>query len=207
MKQPNIVIVDYGVGNISSIQHALTVLGYRKISLSSTAKVLNGADALVLPGVGAFSECVDQIKRRNLDDLLGEAVLVQKKPLMGICVGMQLMGSSSEEGGRHKGLGWIPGSVTRLELPEGFAVPHVGWNNINPVGEDSLFSNLEDAPDFYFNHSYHFGCKDKYIRATCNYGTEIVAAIQSDNIFGVQFHPEKSQKNGLKLFRSFFNAI
>ena len=126
---------------------------------------------------------------------------------MGICVGMQLMGSYSEEGGLHQGLGWIPGSVSRFDLPNEFAVPHVGWNDINPVKEQSYFSSLSADPDFYFDHSYHFRCDDEHVLATCHYGITIVAAIQKENIFGVQFHPEKSQNNGLRLFRSFFNKL
>ena len=207
MKQPNIVITDYGVGNIDSIRNALTRLGYQKITLSSKAKALNDADAIILPGVGAFAECVEKIKRRNLDHILEEAVLGQKRPLMGICVGMQLMGSYSEEGGLHQGLGWIPGSVSRFDLPNEFAVPHVGWNDINPVKKESYFSSLSADPDFYFDHSYHFRCDDEHVLATCHYGITIVAAIQKENIFGVQFHPEKSQNNGLRLFRSFFNKL
>ena len=207
MKQPNIVIVDYGVGNIDSVWNAVASLGYRRVELSASPAVLNEADAIILPGVGAFAECVAQLKQRHLDDLLAEAVLGRKRPLLGICVGMQLLAGFSEEGGRHDGLGWIPGAVRRLELPAGFAVPHVGWNDIRPVRQQPLFSSLGDAPNFYFDHSYHFQCDAEHVLAYCDYGVEVVAAVQREHIFGVQFHPEKSQNNGLKLFRSFFNAV
>jgi len=207
MKQPNIVIADYGVGNIDSVWNAVAALGYRRVSLSSSPDLLNGADAIILPGVGAFAECAAQLKQRHLDELLAEAVLGRRRPLLGICVGMQLLASFSEEGGRHEGLGWIPGAVRRLQLPAGLAVPHVGWNDIRPVRREPIFASLGDAPDFYFDHSYHFQCEAKHVLAYCEYGVEVVAAVQREHIFGVQFHPEKSQNNGLKLFRAFFNAI
>ncbi len=207
MRQPSIVIADYGVGNIDSVRNAISVLGYQKLTLSSCPAVLNAADAIILPGVGAFAECAQQLRQRNLDDILAEAVLGRKRPLLGICVGMQLLASFSEEGGRHEGLGWIPGAVRRLDLPFGFVVPHVGWNNILPVGKQPLFSMLSATPDFYFDHSYHLQCDPSYALAFCDYGVSVVAALQRDNIFGVQFHPEKSHNNGLKFFRSFFNAL
>jgi glutamine amidotransferase len=169
--------------------------------------VLNAADAIILPGVGAFAECMAQLKQRNLDVILSEAVLGRKIPLLGICVGMQLLANFSEEGGHHEGLGWIQGAVRPLRLPLGFAVPHVGWNDIRPVQHQPLFTNLDKTADFYFDHSFHFQCKAEYVLAYCEYGVEIVAAVQHRHIFGVQFHPEKSQKNGMKLFRSFFNSL
>jgi glutamine amidotransferase len=207
MKQPSIVIADYGVGNIDSVWNAIKALGYRKVAISCTAVELNAADAIILPGVGAFAECVQNLKQRHLDEILAEAVLHRRRPLLGICIGMQLLASHSEEGGRHQGLGWIPGSVSRLQLPTGFVVPHVGWNDIRPVRREPLFPTLAETPDFYFDHSYHFQCEQEYVLAYCDYGKEVVAAVQKDNIFGVQFHPEKSHNNGLKLFRSFFNAV
>lgn len=206
MKQPKIVIADYGVGNIDSIQNAVSVLGYRKLTLSCAEDTLRTADAIILPGVGAFAECAHNVKQRHLDEILHEAVIHHRTPILGICVGMQLMANFSEEGGRHDGLGWIPGAVRRLKPPSGFAVPHVGWNDIRPVRRDVLFDRLCEQPNFYFDHSYHYCCDTDHVLAVCDYGPEIVAAVQKDNIFGVQFHPEKSQTNGLKLFRSFFEA-
>lgn len=207
MRQPKIVIADYGVGNIDSVQNAVAALGYSKVFLSASPSVLNEADAIILPGVGAFAECAAQLKQRHLDKSLEEAVLGRRRPLLGICVGMQLLADFSEEGGRHEGLGWIPGAVRRLSLPKGLAVPHVGWNDIRPVLKSPLFKTQGEAPDFYFDHSYHFQCDAKYVRAYCDYGFEVVAAVQREHIFGVQFHPEKSQNNGLKLFRAFFSAV
>lgn len=134
MKQPSIVIADYGVGNIDSVWNAVASLGYRRVALSASPAVLNEADAIILPGVGAFAECVAQLKQRHLDDLLAEAVLGRKRPLLGICVGMQLLAGFSEEGGRHDGLGWIPGAVRRLELPAGFCRSPC-WLERHPSGE------------------------------------------------------------------------
>lgn len=207
MRQPKIVIADYGVGNIHSIWNAVSALGYRKLLVSDSFEQIAASDAVILPGVGAFAECVNNLKARHLDDTLHEVVLGRRKPIIGICVGMQLMATVSEEGGRHDGLNWIPGIVRKLELPVGYPVPHVGWNDIVPVRRDAMFSTLPEAPDFYFDHSYHYQCDPSFIMAQCDYGMPVVAAIKREHIFGVQFHPEKSQNNGLKLFRSFFNAV
>lgn len=207
MNQPGIVIIDVGTGNIESIWNAITSLGYQKVTLSSDPKKLKAADTLILPGVGAFAECVLNLKKRKLNSILNEVVLENKKPILGICVGMQLMANFSEEGGRHRGLGWIPGEVHKLKLPSKYAVPHVGWNDLTPVRSGGLFASFTEKPDFYFDHSFHFQCNPKYVLATCHYGQPIVAVVQRDHIFGVQFHPEKSQKNGLRIFRSFFNLV
>ena len=206
MKQPNITIVDYGVGNTQSVFNAIDTLGYRKLKISSKVEDILDADALILPGVGAFEACANRLREGRLNNFLNEAVLVRHTPILGICVGMQLMSTISEENGVHAGLDWIPGQVVKLELPEDFAVPHVGWNNIHQCGEDILFSRIYGSPNFYFDHSYHYQCDPDFVTAVCDYGIS-VTAIRKDHIHGVQFHPEKSQNNGLKIFRSFFNAI
>jgi glutamine amidotransferase len=207
MSQPNIVIVDYGVGNTHSVYNTIKALGYRKLIISSAESDIHHADALILPGVGAFDACVKNLKERHLDTVLHEAVLVQKKPILGICVGMQLMATVSEENGEHYGLDWIPGRVVRLNLPSEYVVPHVGWNDIQPQFKNRLFYHTPVSPHFYFDHSYHYQCDSKYITAQCDYGVQVTASINRENIHGVQFHPEKSQINGLKLFRGFFNAV
>ena len=207
MNQPSIVIVDYGVGNTCSVSNAISVLGYRKLKISGAEEDLLNADALILPGVGAFEACAKCLRERKLDSVLHEAVLARKKPILGICVGMQLMATASEEGGIHAGLDWIPGRVVKLKLPENYAMPHVGWNDVDQSGEDILFSRISGSPNFYFDHSYHYQCDPNFVSAKCDYGIRINAAINKDNIFGVQFHPEKSQNNGLRLFRGFFNAV
>jgi len=206
-RNPIIVIIDYGVGNTCSVINAILQLGYTKVRVSEKEAEIKTADALILPGVGAFDEAVRNLKRRNLPDLLNETVLIKKKPILGICVGMQLLAEGSEENGWHEGLNWIPGKVKKLELPTSFAVPQVGWNNITFNNRDPLFSRTTESPNFYFDHSFHFETKQDYRLAWCDYGIEVTAAVQLENIFGVQFHPEKSQTNGLKLFRGFFSAI
>ncbi len=207
MIQPSIVIVDYGVGNTHSVWNAIKVLGYRKLKITSAEKEIRAADALLLPGVGAFEACVKNLRTRHLDMILHEAVLIQKKPILGICVGMQLMATVSEENGTHTGLNWIPGRVVKLNLPLGYAVPHVGWNDIRSYSKGVLFTRTPESPNFYFDHSYHYQCDAEFVTAQCDYGLQVTAAISRENIHGVQFHPEKSQANGLKLFRGFFNAV
>lgn len=198
------MIIDYGVGNVYSVRNALNELGY-KVKISSSEDDLESAAALILPGVGAFGAAVAQLKSNGLDEKLNRQVIEKKKPILGICLGMQLLADSSEENGFHQGLGWIPGMVKKLELPSGFKVPHVGWNATEIRKECAMFDRLGTEPNFYFDHSYHFVCDKKYVAATCSYGMEVVAAVNYENISGVQFHPEKSQVNGLKLFRGFLN--
>ena len=199
--------MDYGLGNTCSVWSAIKFLGYRKLKISSAYKDIVMADALILPGVGAFDACAKNIRERQLDTILNEAVLVKRKPILGVCVGMQLMATISEENGEHFGFNWIPGRVVKLTPGTSYAVPHVGWNDIRCLQQDSLFSALTDNPNFYFDHSYQYQCDARYISAQCDYGQPVTAAIVRANIHGVQFHPEKSQTNGLKVFRSFFNSI
>ena len=205
-EQPNIVLIDYGVWNIHSVANAIRTLGYKKLLISDKEEIINKADAIILPGVGAFEECIINLKIRNLDTILNKAVIVNKKPILGICVGMQLLATYSEENGLHKGLDWIKGAVKKINVPKPLAVPHVGWNDV--TGRNNvLFNHDVKNANFYFDHSYHLVCEEQYVAGFCDYGTRITAAVHWKNIFGVQFHPEKSQTNGLKLFRSFFNSI
>ena len=202
-----IVIIDYGVGNTHSVSNTIKYLGYNKVVISNNEKVIRDADVLILPGVGAFEEAANNLRSRNLDLILNEEVIESKKPILGICVGMQLMATFSEENGIHKGLNWIEGTVKKLQLPKEFAVPHVGWNDVIVNNIKPLFERNIDSSNFYFDHSYYFDCDSKYVSAYSDYHIKVVAAIQKENIFGVQFHPEKSQTTGLKLFRNFFNSI
>ncbi len=203
MKQPIIVIVDYGVGNVFSVQKALAKLNYEKIVISREVPDINSADALILPGVGAFDQCIKNLRKYNLNTILNEAVLIKKKPILGICVGMQLMADYSEENGNHSGLGWIPGKVVKLQVDKDIPVPHVGWNDIDINTKSKLFKRINNKCHFYFDHSYQYICDQNFVIASCNYNVPVASAIAKNNIFGVQFHPEKSQINGLKLFRSF----
>jgi len=207
MNKLTIVIIDYGIGNTHSVSNAIKYLGYKNIIISDDEKKIQKADALILPGVGAFEECISNLKNRKLDIILNEAVIINKKPILGICVGMQLLATCSEENGLHSGLDWIKGAVKKIIVPKHLAVPHVGWNDVKSMNQNILFNRNIDNANFYFDHSYHFVCDEKYVAGHCDYGTRITAAVQRENIFGVQFHPEKSQTNGLKLFRSFFNSI
>jgi glutamine amidotransferase len=203
MSKASVCIIDYGVGNTQSVYNALLFLGYR-VRISQDAVLINKADVLILPGVGAFEEAIKNLIDRKLLTVLNEQVLDKKKAIMGICLGMQLMATHSEENGLFDGLNWIPGRVVRIPEKPSYPVPHVGWNQpkINHIAP--LFSKLSNEAHFYFDHSYHFvPDKPEHIAAHCQYGRSLVAAIQKDHIVGVQFHPEKSQKNGLKLFRSF----
>jgi len=207
MSSLKIVIIDYGVGNTHSVSNAIKFLGYHKVSISNQIGAIEKADALILPGVGAFEEAMRNLMSRDLHHLLNEEVLVKKKPILGICVGMQMLATQSEENGIHQGLNWIEGNVKKLEVPKILSVPHVGWNNLTLKKPEIMFARNTDQSNFYFDHSYWFDCHEKYVAAFCDYGIKVTAAVQHENIFGVQFHPEKSQTNGLKLFRSFFNSI
>lgn len=206
MRNPKITIIDYGAGNVYSVFNAISSLGYKNIIVSDSKLNIKNSDAIVLPGVGAFDSCINNLKEKNLDSILYEEVMIKSKPILGICVGMQLFATQGEENGINKGLNWIPGTVKKIKIKKEFPIPHVGWNNISIIN-NKLFINNNINSDFYFDHSYYFDCEKKYISAYCDYGNKLTAAVNYKNIFGVQFHPEKSQKNGLKLFRQFFNLI
>lgn len=203
----NIAIIDYGVGNTHSVMEAIRTLGY-SIVLTSDPDKMAKADALVLPGVGAFGAAMDNLKERDLIDPLNKLVLEHRKPILGICLGMQLLANLSEENGVHEGLGWVPGKVVRINGNENLRVPHVGWNDVEVKYREPLFERLKGNCNFYFDHSYHFECsKSENVAAVVQYGIPLVAAVKNDNIHGVQFHPEKSQVNGLRLLKGFLNSI
>jgi glutamine amidotransferase len=205
LKKNDILIIDYGVGNHLSVENTLSYLGYT-FSVSCEKRDISRAQAYILPGVGAFNEAMKNLKKLDLINLLNDQVLIKKKPILGICLGMQIMANDSEEKGLHTGLGWIKGHVKRIPS-NNIRIPHVGWNQIEVLNKEPLFEKLDNGVDFYFDHSFYFHTDRKYQAAICQYGHILTAAIQYKNIFGVQFHPEKSQNNGLKLFRGFFNYI
>ena len=200
-----IAIIDYEVGNTHSVKNALDLLGYRTI-ISRREADLASADALILPGVGSFGEAMRNLTRLGLIGLLDHLVNQRKKAILGICLGMQILTNRSEEDPGYDGLGWIDGEVKRI-VTQNLRVPQVGWNQLNVYDRKPLFEKHQPESHYYFDHSYHFSCDAEYVSATCCYGSEIVAAVQKENIFGVQFHPEKSHRSGLKLFRSFFNYL
>jgi glutamine amidotransferase len=204
--QNKILIIDYEVGNHQSVANVLTTLGY-DFELSGEAEAIRWATSYVLPGVGAIGEAMKNLQRLQIIDLLTQEVIGNKKPILGICLGMQMMAESSEEGGLHQCLGWIQGRVVKLEPGHGLRVPQVGWNTVHIHERDPLFTKVDEGANFYFDHSYHFVSDEKFVAASCSYGGNVTAAVRKGNIFGVQFHPEKSQNNGLKVFRSFFNYV
>ncbi len=206
MKQPLIVIIDYEVGNTFSVKNALKNLSYKNVLISRDSLHIDKADYLILPGVGAFNKCVENLRRFKLEQILNNNVLIRKKPILGICVGMQLMANYSHENGFHNGLGWIPGHVEKIQPKDKkLRVPHVGWNEVSFEKKFLNFRNDNHLPDFYFDHSYQFICDEKYIGGKTNYSSPISSFINKNNIYGVQFHPEKSSFNGLRFFRAFLS--
>jgi len=198
-----ITIIDYGMGNLFSVGNALKTLG-AEVVISSKAEDIRAADKIVLPGVGAFPDGMKNLKDLGIDKTLAEEVLVKKKPLLGICLGMQLLATVGEEHESTDGLGFIEGTVRKFKISgKKFRIPHIGWNDVVPKGDDPLFKKIR-TPIFYFDHSYHFVPKDgSTVIATCDHGEVFAAAVRKENIFGVQFHPEKSQREGLDLLNSF----
>jgi len=202
----DLCIIDYGMGNLSSVAWALASLGC-KAAMSSDPQRIAQADALILPGVGAFGEAMARMKSSGLIPVLEQRVFDAKVPFLGICLGMQLLGKQSTEGGVHQGLGWIDANVERIPDDLAIRVPHIGWNEATWAGENALNINVTQNSHFYFNHSFYMDAHEDCIAATTNVGKPIVAAVMKDNIWGVQFHPEKSQNNGRRLLRNFLNAI
>jgi glutamine amidotransferase len=198
-----IVIVDYGMGNIKSIFSTLKYLGVEDVVLGSDFELLNSADKIILPGVGSFSKAIAQIKQKNIDKYLNEIVLDKKKPLLGICLGMQLLGISSNEDGINEGLGYVNGCVSKFDNALS-KVPHVGFNQVKVNNKLKLYDGFnQEFADFYFTHSYRMISNIDINQCYCNYQDEFVASFEKDNISGTQFHPELSQTNGLKLLENF----
>jgi glutamine amidotransferase len=199
-----IAIIDYGMGNVRSLSNAVEYIGY-DVLITSDAAEIRSAEKIILPGVGAFADAMKAIRMRGLDEVLCQAVIIQKKPMLGICLGLQLLAKSSNEHGYHEGLGWLDARVIEFDPDMGLCTPHIGWNNIHFSDSDPLFIGLKESErDFYFVHSFYMDCNDpSIILATCDYGTDFVAAIKKDNIVATQFHPEKSQDNGIQVLRNF----
>jgi glutamine amidotransferase len=197
-------IIDYGMGNILSVYNALSFLGAH-VEIFDTPEGLERAERIVLPGVGAFPDCMANLKQKGFAEALEEAVFENETPILGICLGMQAMAGRSFECGEHEGLGWFEAEVIRLRPNiSSLRVPQIGWNEIVYRKKSPLFSGLPEKPDFYFVHSYFMNCKAHGdIDATCDYGGEVTAAVRKNNIFAVQFHPEKSQDYGLKILENF----
>ena len=201
-----IIIIDYGMGNINSITNALNYLGITW-NISNSRKDIENFSHLILPGVGSYKVAMNNLNKLDLVDGIKELGLIKKKKILGICLGMQLLGSSSTEDGYTKGLEFVNNKVTKFSSTDKeFRVPHVGFNNISKFSEDFyLFKNINSKDNFYFVHSYKMDLEKNSNYVLCNYGNEFLAGFQKENIFGVQFHPEKSQSSGLKVLNNFFN--
>lgn len=194
------------MGNVHSVLKAFETTG-EEVLISRRNEDLQRAEAIILPGVGAFGRGMENLKKFGLIEGLYEEVIIKKKPFLGICLGMQLLAEESEEFGRHPGLGWIPARVRRFNLSS-LNVPHMGWNNLVIEKENLLFKNLKNSPEVYFVHSYFVDCREPdSVIARCDYGGPFTAAVQKENIFGVQFHPEKSQKVGLRIIKNFVEYV
>ena len=199
-----ISIIDYGLGNLYSVLGAVCKIGY-EAKITNDASEIKTSDKLILPGVGAYADGMRNIKNLNLLEPLDEFVNIKKKPILGICLGFQLFAQESFEFGHHKGLGWIDASVERFSLEDKkIRIPHVGWNNFIKYRNNVLWDGIPSDTVFYYVHSYHVNCKnEKIITAKCSHGIKFVSAIQQQNIFGTQFHPEKSQFYGLEVIKNF----
>jgi glutamine amidotransferase len=201
-----IVVVNYGMGNLRSVEKKLNSLK-SGIVISSDLEVIKNASKLILPGVGHFANGMKNIKDYNLEDILNEKVLVEKIPILGICLGMQIMTKKSEEGD-VAGFGWFDAEVLRFNVIDKlrYKIPHMGWNNINTQKQSILLENITEKAMFYFVHSYYVHCNKKDdILTTSTYEDKFVSSIQKDNIYGVQYHPEKSYDLGEEVFRNFVN--
>tara|TARA_B110000971_G_scaffold178466_1_gene184413 strand:- start:531 stop:1166 length:636 start_codon:yes stop_codon:yes gene_type:complete len=209
----NIAIIDYESGNISSVINSFkTVCNSQnieiKIEVTSDLKKISQSDKVILPGQGSFKNCIETLfKIEGLKNTLNEFAIIKKKPLFGICVGMQMFADFGYEEKETKGLGWIAGKVSKIDNQDGrYKLPHIGWNQINIVKESKIFKNIENNTHMYFVHSYEFVPDDKnVISATTDYSSNIVCSVEKENIFGTQFHPEKSDKIGLQIISNFIN--
>jgi glutamine amidotransferase len=204
----NVTIVDYNSGNISSVINSFQEVAKDKVNIEVTSDLhkIKSSDKIVLPGQGSFKSCFDALNSIDgLVDTLNDFVISEKKPLFGICVGLQMFADIGYEEKETKGLGWISGKVLKIDNQNGrYKLPHIGWNEINIVKESKIFKDIENNSHMYFVHSYEFIPEDKsVISATTDYSSNIVCSIEKENIFGTQFHPEKSDKAGLKIIDNF----
>ncbi|MCR4407137.1 MAG: imidazole glycerol phosphate synthase subunit HisH [Anaerolineae bacterium] len=202
-----IALIDYGAGNVRSVHKALETVG-AEVRLARDPGPLADAEKVVLPGVGAFGDCMDGLRRAGLVEALGR-VVEQGKPLLGICVGMQVLFEEGEEMGHHTGLGLLPGRVIRFSFPppSRLKIPHTGWNQVEPVRSSPLFDDLPSAAWAYFNHAYYCQAQPEHILAVTDYGGPFAAVVGRGNVYGVQFHPEKSQEVGLHILRNFVERV
>ena len=204
----NVTIVDYNSGNISSVINSFQEVAKDKVKIEVTSDLnkIESSDKIVLPGQGSFKSCVDALNNiSGLVETLNDFVLTNKKPLLGICVGLQMFADVGYEETETKGLGWISGKVSKIDNQDGkYKLPHIGWNQISIVKDSKIFKGIENNSHMYFVHSYELVPNDKsVVSATTDYSSNIVCSVEKENIFGTQFHPEKSDKIGLKIINNF----
>ena len=196
-----IAIVDYGVGNLFSLTSSFNAIGV-EVVITSDVETIKKADKLILPGVGAFGDASKKLTESGLDKIILEEV-AKKKPLLGVCLGMQMLFDESHEFGTYKGLGLIKGKVVYIDLPSEYKIPHIGWNALNFKKQSPILKYINQNDYVYFVHSYHAIDCDEALIATTDYGKELTAIVQKDNVYGCQFHPEKSGDVGLKILKAF----
>jgi glutamine amidotransferase len=197
-------IIDYGMGNIQSVKNAFARLSVH-VEIVQTPNELANCNALVLPGVGAFGKAMKNLEGSGMLQPIKKIVVEDKVPLLGICLGMQLLADHSEERGNYPGLSLIPGVVKKIPVSGELRLPHIGWNSVDIALSEPLFHGGTNGDTFYFVHSYYFECAPEYCSATTDYGHAVTASVQKGHVFGVQFHPEKSQTNGMRLLKGFID--
>jgi imidazole glycerol-phosphate synthase subunit HisH len=204
----NLIIIDYGMGNLRSVANALEAIGC-SVMISNSPADLRIANGIVLPGVGAFGDGMKNLQSAGWIDSLEKEVRQNRKPFLGICLGMQLLATTGTEYGVHKGLNWIPGLVKKIPGKEQkIRVPHIGWNEVRFANKDGLYAGLGDSQVFYFVHSYMLVPENPtVVSGVCSYGVDFAASVETDNIFATQFHPEKSHKAGLAVLKNFSNQL
>ena len=203
---PKIVIIDYGMGNLRNVQKSFEWIGF-KAKVTRNKKEMEKASAIVLPGVGAFKDCIENLEKFGLIDPLIRSI-EKGKPYLGICLGLQILFSESEEFGSQKGLDLIKGRVVKFRSDPEHKVPHMGWNTVETTGEVPILQGIENGDFFYFVHSYYVAPKEtQWISTFTHYGIQFVSSIWKDNLFATQFHPEKSQQKGLRILENFANSI
>ena len=201
-----IAIIDYGIGNIKSVYNVLNNFDVLTQIINDGANLKSfNPTHIILPGVGAMGEALRLLRNRGFEESLNYFIKIKKIPFLGICVGMQVIARNCEEFGNHKGFGWIEADVKKLNLSNKYKLPHVGWNTISVLDKKNLFLSDCDNKDFYFVHSYALQCKKKNMLSSTYYGEEFASSVKINNIYGVQFHPEKSSIQGEKVFKAFIN--
>ena len=205
MLSESIVIIDYNIGNLRSVQKSFEINDCDAIVTNSHEKILK-ADKIILPGVGSFRDGMNGLLDLGLVEILNEAVINNKKPFLGICLGMQLMANKGHENKETKGLGWLDSDVVRFDftsINKNLKIPHVGWNSVKFEADCLLYEGIHDESDFYFVHSYYHALHEDIATGSTNYGYQFTSSLQKKNLFGFQFHPEKSQKSGLQIIKNF----